>query len=108
MPTVIVISGVIESRWKAIKFTPERGSISVRAETDDTEVRVTVADTGPGIPSDQLANIFVAIGKHAGATGRIAWGCSSPRHCPRPTAAESGPKPIGSGATFIFVLPRAA
>jgi chemotaxis family two-component system sensor kinase Cph1 len=42
----------------AIKFTPARGNISVRAETIDTDIRVTVLDTGPGIPPDQLANIF--------------------------------------------------
>jgi two-component system, chemotaxis family, sensor kinase Cph1 len=42
----------------AIKFTPERGSIRVRAETENAEVRVTVTDTGPGIPPDQLANVF--------------------------------------------------
>jgi light-regulated signal transduction histidine kinase (bacteriophytochrome) len=42
----------------AIKFTPERGSIFVRAETLNEEVRVTVSDTGPGISPEQLANVF--------------------------------------------------
>jgi chemotaxis family two-component system sensor kinase Cph1 len=42
----------------AIKFTPERGRILVRAETVNAQVRVTVTDTGPGIPPEQLANIF--------------------------------------------------
>jgi chemotaxis family two-component system sensor kinase Cph1 len=93
----------------AIKFTPERGSISVRAETDDTEVRVTVSDTGPGIPSDQIANVFdrywqarrsdqegsglglfIAKGIVEAHGGRI-W-----------TEAHAG-----TGATFIFALPRA-
>jgi light-regulated signal transduction histidine kinase (bacteriophytochrome) len=93
----------------AIKFTPERGSISIRAETDDQEVRVTVSDTGPGIPSDQLANLFdrywqarrsdqegsglglfIAKGIIEAHGGRI-W-----------TEAHAG-----TGATFIFILPRA-
>jgi chemotaxis family two-component system sensor kinase Cph1 len=93
----------------AIKFTPERGSISVRAETVDTEIRVTVSDTGPGIPSDQLANVFdrywqarrsdhegsglglfIAKGIVEAHGGRI-W-----------TEARAG-----SGATFIFILPTA-
>jgi signal transduction histidine kinase len=42
----------------AIKFTPERGTISVRAETKNADVQVTVSDTGPGIPSEQIANLF--------------------------------------------------
>jgi two-component system, chemotaxis family, sensor kinase Cph1 len=42
----------------AIKFTPEGGGISVRAETENAEVRVTVADTGPGVAPDQIANVF--------------------------------------------------
>jgi two-component system, chemotaxis family, sensor kinase Cph1 len=93
----------------AIKFTPERGRISVRAESVDTEIRVTVSDTGPGIPSDQLANVFdrywqarrsdqegsglglfIAKGIVEAHGGRI-W-----------TEAHAG-----TGATFIFILPRA-
>jgi light-regulated signal transduction histidine kinase (bacteriophytochrome) len=94
----------------AIKFTPERGAISVRAETIDTEIRLTVSDTGPGIPPEQLANVFdrywqarrsdqegsglglfIAKGIVEAHGGRI-W-------------TEVRP---GSGATFIFILPRAA
>jgi signal transduction histidine kinase len=93
----------------AIKFTPERGTISVRAEAENQEIRVTVADTGPGIPPDQLANVFdrywqarrsdqegsglglfIAKGIVEAHGGRI-W-------------TEAHP---GAGATFIFVLPRA-
>lgn len=42
----------------AIKFTPEGGSIRVSATQKDDFVIVTVSDTGPGIPSDQLSKIF--------------------------------------------------
>ncbi|MEX2584279.1 MAG: HAMP domain-containing sensor histidine kinase, partial [Gemmatimonadota bacterium] len=42
----------------AIKFTPEGGSITVRAEGSGGRVRFAVVDTGPGIPEDQLASIF--------------------------------------------------
>ncbi|CAN5808202.1 hypothetical protein BH23GEM8_BH23GEM8_03960 [soil metagenome] len=42
----------------AIKFTPEGGTISVTAENAGDEVRFAVRDTGPGIPPEQLSNLF--------------------------------------------------
>jgi signal transduction histidine kinase len=41
----------------AMKFT-ERGSITVSAEVTESQVRISVADTGIGIPEDQLGAIF--------------------------------------------------
>jgi light-regulated signal transduction histidine kinase (bacteriophytochrome) len=93
----------------AIKFTPERGTISVRAETKNADVQVTVSDTGPGISPDQIANVFdrywqarrsdqegsglglfIAKGIVEAHGGRI-W-----------TEARAG-----AGATFVFILPKA-
>lgn len=42
----------------AVKFTPEGGKISVQTEEDGQFVRVTVADSGIGIPADQLEQVF--------------------------------------------------
>jgi light-regulated signal transduction histidine kinase (bacteriophytochrome) len=42
----------------AIKFTPEGGTITVRAERRSDELMVAVSDTGPGIPADQLPHLF--------------------------------------------------
>src|SRR5687768_12802827 len=42
----------------AIKFTPKGGRITVRGVVDKECVRVTVADTGNGIPPEQLPNVF--------------------------------------------------
>jgi signal transduction histidine kinase len=43
----------------AIKFTPERGTVhlSIRRE-NETGIRITVQDTGIGIPADRLKEIF--------------------------------------------------
>ena len=42
----------------AIKFTPERGDISIAVEHDAQDVRIMVRDTGMGIPEDRLVSIF--------------------------------------------------
>ena len=42
----------------AIKFTPEGGTITVRAEPRGDELLITVIDTGPGIAADHLPHVF--------------------------------------------------
>ncbi len=42
----------------AIKFTPDGGTISIRATRAGEVVRFSVADTGPGIRADDLPHIF--------------------------------------------------
>ena len=42
----------------SLKFTPEGGIVTVRAETAESEVLVSVADTGAGIPKENLKDIF--------------------------------------------------
>jgi len=42
----------------AIKFTPHGGRITVRGERDRDELRLSVQDTGPGIPSHMLEAVF--------------------------------------------------
>jgi PAS domain S-box-containing protein len=41
-----------------IKFTPPGGSVKVRRRAAREQVRIDVADTGPGIPADKLDYIF--------------------------------------------------
>jgi len=42
----------------AVKFTPDGGTITVRAAPDGDLVRFSVTDTGPGIPADELPHVF--------------------------------------------------
>ncbi|UOF00905.1 CHASE2 and HATPase_c domain-containing protein [Bdellovibrio reynosensis] len=51
-----VFSNLVEN---AIKYSPEDTKILVSSEESDTKVVVQVADQGPGIPADELQNIFM-------------------------------------------------
>jgi two-component system phosphate regulon sensor histidine kinase PhoR len=42
----------------AIKYTPDRGQIAMRAEIEPDSVTLEIENSGPGIPSDQLERIF--------------------------------------------------
>ena len=42
----------------AVKFTPAGGSVEVRSAQVDSEVQISIADTGPGIASEDQERIF--------------------------------------------------
>ena len=42
----------------AVKFTPAGGEIRVRGEAGENEFRLTITDTGPGIPPEEMAKVF--------------------------------------------------
>lgn len=42
----------------ALNFTPEKGSVTVATEENPTEIKVSITDTGPGIPEDKKGHIF--------------------------------------------------
>lgn len=51
-----VFSNLIEN---AIKYSPEESRVRIHSEEKDGKVIVTVADQGPGIPQDEMNNIFM-------------------------------------------------
>lgn len=53
--TVAIVRNLMSN---AIKYTPIRGSISVVLEKTDSEVVVSVTDSGLGIPKDQQDKVF--------------------------------------------------
>lgn len=89
------------------------GSITVRVERVDTWVRVTVEDTGEGIPEKDLPLIFErfyrADAARAAATGGIGLGLSISKHIIENQGghvfANSTP---GVGSSIGFVLPEAS
>lgn len=96
----------------AIKFT-QQGKVSLRAEHAGNEVVVSVADTGPGIPKEQQAELFQPFrqigdpltGKPAGLGLDLAV-------CKLIVAAHHGRVWVesapGQGSTFCIALPALA
>ena len=62
--------------FRSTKYTPDGGTIDIRAETDDDSVKVTVVDNGIGIPAEDVSRVFdrfyrvdKARGRESGGTG---------------------------------------
>jgi signal transduction histidine kinase len=47
----------------ALKFTPEGGAVTVVVRLVDRDVEVSVADSGPGIPADEIPLLFERFGQ---------------------------------------------
>ncbi|MEO5588912.1 MAG: ATP-binding protein [Gemmatimonadaceae bacterium] len=93
----------------AIKFTPRGGQIRIMSALENGEVRITVADSGPGIPAENLDHVFDRYWQ-AKSTAKLGTGLGLSiakgiveAHGGR-IWAESPP---GSGAEFNFTLPLA-
>jgi len=91
----------------ALKFTPRGGRIEIRLEALDASVRFAVADTGCGIPSEQVDKIFDRFVQLEPTDRRgLGLGLFIARSIVEAHGgqiwAESQP---GSGSTFLFTLP---
>ena len=94
----------------AVKFTPEGGRVKVSACIVNRSVEVSVEDTGPGIPAENLSTIFDKF-RQATPTGAnpikgTGLGLAIAKHIISSHGgkiwAESAP---GCGSMFIFALP---
>ena len=92
----------------AIKYG-ERAA--VRVEDDAAQLRIVVADNGPGIPEDQLERVFELFyrveGSRSRATGGVGLGLSVARDIARAHGGELMLRNrVGGGLEAILTLPR--
>ncbi|HZH03484.1 MAG TPA: ATP-binding protein, partial [Myxococcaceae bacterium] len=95
----------------ALKFTPPRGKVVVRAEAaGQGDVRFAIEDSGPGIPEESRPHLFdrywQAQGEYRRGTGLGLWIAKSIVEAHHGTIwVESN---LGRGSTFFFTVPSIA
>jgi signal transduction histidine kinase len=92
----------------AVKFTPGDGRIDISARVENGHVEVGVADTGPGIASEDRETIFEEFEQTA--AGRKAEGTGLGLPLSRKLVELHGGRlwvesEVGKGSTFRFTLP---
>lgn len=102
-----ILQVLINLLSNAIKFSAEGGEVTLKAECNDSELRFSVQDSGPGIADHELRAVFdrfhqVKENDHRGlGVGLYISRCIVLEHGGR-IWAESV---LGEGATFNFTLP---
>jgi signal transduction histidine kinase len=101
---------VVNLLANAIKFTP-RGEVTVSAVTDSAGIEIRIADTGCGIPADQLERVLEPFHQVENELSRTANGTGLPLS--RKLAERHGGTPVlgsavGRGTTAILSLPGRA
>jgi signal transduction histidine kinase len=101
-----VVSNLVDN---ALKFTPEGGTVTLSLRCLDEGVSLSVADTGPGIHTEQLPHIFE---KHWSGRGKARADAGLGLYIVKGIVAAHGgtiqvdTKP-GAGTTFSISLPCA-
>jgi signal transduction histidine kinase len=93
----------------ALKFTPSGGLVRLTAAARDNRLSIQVSDTGPGIPAEDLEQIFTPFFR--GSQGKrfaegMGLGLSIARECARAHGGDLNVESrSGEGSTFIITLP---
>ena len=98
-----VLSNLIEN---AVKHTPAGTRIWVSAESIDGEIRIAVADDGPGIPSRVNPRLFEPFFRDDGASpGGVGLGLPVARGLVEGHGGRIWVDGGHGGARFLFTLP---
>jgi signal transduction histidine kinase len=105
-----ILVNLLGNAWK---FTDAGGSVSISCDTDDTDVRIRVRDTGRGIPAEKLPTIFdpfVQVDRHLGGDSQqgVGLGLAISRDLARGMNGNLDvTSTVGAGSEFVLSVPRA-
>jgi CheY-like chemotaxis protein len=95
----------------AVKFTPDGGTVVVRARRSDTEIRISVTDTGVGVPEADRERIFESFQQGGRGSSReegTGLGLTLSRRLVELLGGRMWlESEVGRGSTFGFTLPAA-
>jgi signal transduction histidine kinase len=92
----------------AINFTPDGGTITVRAERRGGNFSIAIADTGPGITAEHLPHVFERYWKGASTTkSGSGLGLYIARGIVEAHGGKIWAESSAAGARFTFTLPLA-
>ncbi|WP_309589013.1 CHASE2 domain-containing protein [Paraburkholderia phenoliruptrix] len=92
----------------AIRFSPEGATVTVAADESEGRWRVSVTDTGIGIPADQLPNLFTEFFRidASGASSGHGLGLAFVKHVIDALGGEIRvDSTVGHGSVFTLFLP---
>ncbi|SEM66089.1 Histidine kinase-, DNA gyrase B-, and HSP90-like ATPase [Loktanella fryxellensis] len=102
-----VLSNLVRNARQAIMATGKPGEICLHGEEDDTVWRITVTDTGPGLPPKAREHLFQpfqgGVRKGGAGLGLVISGDLVRGHGGRLTLQDTG----DAGTTFIIEMPKA-
>lgn len=95
----------------AIAYTPRGGQVTIRVTPGEGHARLVVADTGIGIPADDLPRVFDRFYRASNAAAGSAQGQGLGLYIARSLAEAHGGRleaesEAGRGSTFRLTLPR--
>ncbi len=91
----------------ALRYTPEGGSVTLRATFAGDGVAFEVSDTGAGVPPEEVPHLFDRFTKSAESRGS-GLGLAIAKSLVRAHGGDiSATSVVGSGTTIRFVLPAA-
>jgi signal transduction histidine kinase len=94
----------------AIKFTPQKGRITIRGIENIEQVKISISDTGIGIPTEKLMTVFDRFYQVDGSSNRkyggVGLGLSICKSIIDKHYGSIWAQSHGNGSTFHIILPK--